>query len=78
VPDVAGIPWWVEAKAHKRANIRRAFEQAVAASRASAGATGTPLPVLVVSKDDGKPVLATMLFSDMLALLFDAETGGHA
>jgi uncharacterized protein YunC (DUF1805 family) len=67
VPDVDGTPFWVEAKAHKKVQIQAAFAQAV---EASAGKR----PVLVVSKDNGQPVLATMKLDVLLRILAIATT----
>lgn len=82
VPDVVGVPFWVEAKHHKRVNIRKAYEQAVAASVAAIAARGAMLglerarvgPVLVVSRDNGKSDLATMHLDTLLQLLRELES----
>jgi hypothetical protein len=64
-PDVMVPGWWIEAKHHQRVSIRAAYEQAVdEATRASSKS----IPV-AVTKDNGKPVLATLDFGAFLMLL---------
>ncbi len=74
MPDVINAgKWWVETKAHHRVNIRKAFEQAAAASAASPNEAYNGLVPLVISKDDGKPQLATLAFVELLHLLSNYE-----
>jgi hypothetical protein len=70
VPDVSGTPWWIEAKFHKRVNIRKAHEQAIGARNVHRELHGTPyMPVLVVSRDNAKCDLATMTFEMFVDLM---------
>lgn len=82
VPDVDGTPFWVEAKHRIRANIRAAYEQGM--RERAQHPSRQRSPVLVVSRDNGKPDLATVdlaTFKGLLAELemlrraFDKETG---
>lgn len=49
VCDVEGTPYWIETKRHKRCSIPAAWRQACEATDGR--------PCLVISKDDGGPVL---------------------
>jgi hypothetical protein len=69
VADVANVPFWLEAKHHKRVNIAAAVRQA---KRALADRVKQKLPtqpLLVVSRSNNEDILATMLFEDFLQLL---------
>jgi hypothetical protein len=59
--DVTGSPFWVEAKHHRVVNIGAAMRQAMADTKG-------PAP-LVVSKSNRCEPLATMRWSDFLALV---------
>jgi hypothetical protein len=62
VADVEGTPYWIEAKHHKRVNIRAAFNQGTEATDGR--------PVVVVSRDTNKPPdLVTMSFDEWLRLV---------
>lgn len=73
VADVDGIPWWLEAKNHKRVVIRRAFEQGEVARLLCSDVRKARLPVLVVSRDHMKCDLATMRLDVLKKLLFELE-----
>jgi hypothetical protein len=61
--DVEGVPgWWVEAKAHRRVNLRAALVQALAA------APPDRKPV-VIGKDDRQRPVALMLLDDFITLI---------
>lgn len=60
VADVEGTDYWVEAKRHKRCNIRAAWRQACEATDGR--------PVLVVTKDDFAEPLVTMSLDRYLLL----------
>jgi hypothetical protein len=64
--DLDGVPWGVEVKYHQRVNIQRAFAQCERACARSGK------PPLVISKDNHRPILATMLLDDFLAILRQA------
>lgn len=68
-PDVIGVPFWVECKAHRRVNIQKAMNEA----RADAEQAKSDLPVLVVSKDDRKPTLVTLEWDSFRVLLVRLE-----
>jgi len=70
-PDINIPGWWVEAKAHKRVTIRKAFEQAVDEIQR---ARSTAKPV-AVTKDNGTEPLATLRLSDFIELLRQAQLG---
>lgn len=53
----------IEAKRHKRCNIKAALRQAI-----SDAAVNGKIPV-AVTKDDREPILCTMLFDDWIELL---------
>jgi hypothetical protein len=53
-PDVVGTPFHVECKRGNKVNIRGAYEQAVR----DRGAVDAP--ILIVTKEDGKPAMVTM------------------
>jgi hypothetical protein len=76
VPDVQGTPWWVEAKHHRKVNIRKAFEQAIDARNKAVPSKNLQriLPVMVVSRDNGKTTLATIDLDVMLVLLHKVES----
>jgi len=59
--DVIGTPWWVECKHQKNVSIKASLEQA-------REACGGKVP-LVVSRDDRKPIIASMYFDDFINLL---------
>lgn len=59
--DVINTPWWVECKHHKVADIKAAYRQA---TRDTDGR-----PVLIVTKDDRKPVLVTMEWCEFARLV---------
>jgi hypothetical protein len=66
--DVEGVPGlWIEAKAHRRVNLRAALAQAIAA------APPGRKPV-VIGKDDRQRPVALMLLDDFLALLTALHT----
>lgn len=69
-PDIEIPEWWVEAKAHKKVVIRRAFEQAVDEVKRAR----SKLKPVAVTKDNGKEPLATMRLSTFLELLRELET----
>jgi hypothetical protein len=61
--DVEGVPgFWIEAKAHRRVNLRAALTQAIAAAPAGRK------PV-VIAKDDRQQPVALMLLDDFIALI---------
>lgn len=62
VADVEVPCFWVEAKAYKKARIQAAMDQAVAEAPPGKMA-------VVVSKDDRRPPLATLLLDDFLELV---------
>ncbi len=67
-PDVAGTPWWVEAKVSKATpQVYRAWWQA---AKATDGRN-----IMVVSKQDRTEPLVTIALADLLALL--SRLGGH-
>ncbi len=55
----------IEAKRHKRCNIKAALKQAIEDSKAK-----DKLPV-AITKDDRQPILVTMLFDDWIKLFKD-------
>jgi Holliday junction resolvase len=61
MPDVVGVPWWVEVKRHKVVNIKAAMRQAIAAS-------GEQTPV-VFSRDDRSDWLVTLRADDFLEIV---------
>jgi len=65
-PDVVGLPgYWVECKRGKRVSIGAAMRQASeACDRDGAG-----LCPLVISKEDGEAILATLPFGALIELL---------
>ncbi len=68
-PDIEAPGWWVEAKAHKRVNIQKAFAQAVnEVARAKSALT----PV-AVTKDNKAEIMATLRLKDFLRLVAAAE-----
>lgn len=60
VCDVEGTRWWIEAKHHIRPNILGAWKQAEEVSDGR--------PVLVVSRANNGPILATMELNRLLEL----------
>ncbi len=68
-PDIEAPGWWVEAKAHKRVNIQKAFAQAV---DEVARAKSSLVPV-AVTKDNGGEIMATLRVADFLRLLAEKE-----
>jgi hypothetical protein len=71
-PDVEGVPgYWIEAKAHRKVNIRAAWKQVVAAqidAKRKGDGRATDNPV-IICKDDGEEPLAVLRFSDFVSLL---------
>ena len=67
VPDVAGTPWWVEAKHRKVENVRAALRQAEDARDASPGYKRHP--PLVVSRKDHQRDIVVMYLDDFVALM---------
>lgn len=65
-PDVDGTPFYIECKAHKKCNRKKAWKQAD-----DAKAPGR-IPV-AVCKDDYKPITVTMLASDFFQCFGSAE-----
>jgi len=64
-PDVECPAFWIEAKHHRRVNIRKSFEQALGDATAD---ESKRTPVLVC-KDDNKRPLVVMDFEDWLELI---------
>jgi hypothetical protein len=64
VPDISHTPWWVECKHMKRCNIQAAVKQA-----REAAAGKDELPVMVVTKDNGGEVLATLPWALLIHIL---------
>lgn len=60
VCDVEGTRWWIEAKHHARPNILGAWKQATEATDGR--------PVLVISRANNGPILATMTLDDLLRM----------
>ena len=62
-PDVCCPAFWVEAKHHKRVNLRKALEQAQSDS------DGTGKCPVAICKDDNKTPVVVMTFEDWLDLI---------
>lgn len=62
VPDVAGTPWWIEAKHRKAIDVHGAYAQGVEAANGKAS-------VLAVTKRDRGPVLVTLSFDDFARMV---------
>lgn len=65
-PDVICPRFWIECKSGKRTNIKAALRQAADACSSSTR-YGDKVPV-AVTKDDGQPILVTMLWDDWLKI----------
>ena len=66
--DIQGTPWFIECKRGKRVNIRKAFEQSH--RNAEPDMQGK---ILVVSKEDQKPVVVSMEWDLFEALVLKKE-----
>lgn len=60
VPDIAGTPYWIEAKHRKRVSIRKAMAQAHVATDGR--------PVVAITRENGEPIFVTMGLTDWLDL----------
>lgn len=69
-PDVENVPFWLECKHHRRVNIQQALAQA----QAAAVIAKSPLPPLIVAKDDGGQPVAVMAWVTILELLGELES----
>jgi len=63
--DVEGTPFWIECKHGKQPNIRAAYKQAIEARKEA----DDPRPVLVVSRRDREPIMATLELKTLISLL---------
>jgi len=63
--DVVAPGFWIECKAHKRANPRRALRQA------RRGAGSQPVWPIAITKDDRKPANVMMTLADFVDFLRD-------
>lgn len=61
--DVEGTPFWVECKRHRTVNIEKAAKQAIADRKDESD------PILVVTKSDHGPKLATVEWDYIIHLL---------
>lgn len=65
VSDVEGTPFWIECKHWRKCSPNTAYDQA---EKATDGR-----PVLVVTKDDRRPVLVTMTLDEWMDLVEKAK-----
>ena len=70
--DVEGTDYWIECKHGKQPNIRAAYEQARAARKENKD----DRPILVVTRKDRSPIMATVEIQDFIRLLFRANFPG--
>lgn len=73
-PDVICPRFWIECKSGKRTNIKAAMRQAEADSEKSTQCLG--LIPIAVTKDDGQPILVTMLWEDWLEMAREEMVSG--
>lgn len=69
-PDVELTPYWVEAKHRRTVCIRRAYDQALAATDGR--------PPLTVTRENRGPVLVTMALTDFLDLAERANAAARS
>ena len=69
VPDVEITGWWVECKHRVHVQVRAALEQAVTAEAAARAAGAAPRRAVAITRDNGRPILATLHLDDFLGLL---------
>lgn len=70
VEDVAGTPFWIEAKHRKVVNVLGALAQAREAELAHRRSTGAERkPLLTFVRRDGEPIVVSMELADFMVLL---------